>query len=72
MPITYAELEAAMRAAFPEGEIIVKDLAGDDDHWSVEIKSAQFVGKNRLAQHRLVQDAVADKNIHALAIKTGV
>lgn len=72
MPITYAELEAAMRAAFPDGQVVVKDLAGDDDHWSVEITSPQFAGKNRLAQHRMVQEAVADKNIHALAIKTGV
>lgn len=72
MPITYAELEAAMLAAFPDGQVVVKDLAGDDDHWSVEIISPQFAGKNRLAQHRMVQDAVADKNIHALAIKTGV
>jgi stress-induced morphogen len=70
MPITYAELEATMRAAFPDGKVVVKDLAGDDDHWSVEIVSPQFAGKNRLAAHRMVQDAVADKNIHALAIKT--
>lgn len=72
MPITQDALLTAMKAAFPDGEITITDMAGDDDHWSVAVRSPVFLGKSRLAQHRMVQDAVAGKDIHALAIKTGV
>ena len=70
MPITKQELESTIKTAFPDAEVSSQDLAGDNDHWSVEIKSAAFVGLSRIAQHKLVQNAVKDKNIHALSIKT--
>ncbi len=70
MPITETELKAKLKARFPDGVIEVKDLAGDNDHWQVSITSSAFAGQPRIAQHRLVQDAVKDENIHALSIKT--
>ncbi len=70
MPIDGTELESLIAARFPDGEVKVTDLAGDNDHWSVEVVSAEFSGKSRIEQHRMVQDAVKDKDIHALAIKT--
>jgi stress-induced morphogen len=72
MPITKQELEDTIRLAFPSAVITSQDLAGDNDHWAVEVKDASFAGLSRIAQHRKVQDAVANKNIHALQIKTGV
>ena len=72
MPITQEALETALRLAFSDANIAITDLAGDNDHWAVELHSPVFAGKSRLAQHRLVQDAVAQHNIHALSIKTGV
>ena len=72
MPITQDALESALRKGLPDATIAIIDLAGDNDHWAVELRSPVFAGKSRLAQHRLVQDAVADHNIHALSIKTGV
>lgn len=72
MPITHTELETTLKAAFPEARITLTDMAGDDDHWSAEVISPRFQGLSRIAQHRMVQEAVAHKNIHALAIKTGV
>lgn len=70
MPITHDELYTALSSAFPAASITLTDLAGDNDHWSVTIRAQEFTGKNRIAQHKLVQQAVAGLNIHALAIKT--
>jgi stress-induced morphogen len=70
MPITKQELEATIKSEFADAEITSQDLTGDNDHWSIEVKSAAFAGLSRIAQHKLVQNAVKDKNIHALSIKT--
>jgi stress-induced morphogen len=70
MPITKQELEATIKSEFADAEITSQDLTGDHDHWSIEVKSAAFAGLSRIAQHKLVQNAVKDKNIHALSIKT--
>lgn len=70
MPITKQELEDTIKAAFPNARVTSTDLAGDNDHWSVEVADASFAGKSRIEQHRMVQAAVAAKNIHALQIKT--
>ncbi len=70
MPITRTELESLLCGSFPEARVTLEDLAGDNDHWSVTIASPLFQGKSRLEQHRMVQEAVNGRNIHALAIKT--
>lgn len=70
MPITKEELESTLKVTFPNAEIKAVDTAGDNDHWSVEIKDSAFAGKSRIEQHRMVQAAVASKNIHAMQIKT--
>jgi BolA family transcriptional regulator, general stress-responsive regulator len=44
-----------------------------DSHFRVHIESVKFVGLSRAAQHRLVNQALADlmgKPVHALAIDT--
>lgn len=44
---------------------------GFGTHFRVRIASAQFAGKSRVAQHRLVYDALRpflDQGLHALAI----
>jgi BolA protein len=41
-------------------------------HYLLTIVSPQFIGKTRLARHRLVYDALREmmhKNIHALSVK---
>ena len=45
---------------------------GGGGHYSVTIVSSQFAGKNTLARHRLIYDALApmmQQQIHALAIR---
>lgn len=73
MAMTRDTLEGFLTEAFPEAEIVLTDLAGDDDHWQAEIVSEQFRGKTRVAQHQMVYAALKGKmggELHALALKT--
>jgi stress-induced morphogen len=73
MAMTRETLEGFLSEAFPEAEIILTDLAGDNDHWQAEIISEQFRGKTRVAQHQMVYAALKGKmggELHALALKT--
>jgi BolA protein len=49
------------------------DGSGFGTHFRVRIASPLFTGKNRVARHRLVYDALHDflaRGVHALAIET--
>lgn len=73
MAMTRETLDGFLTEAFPEAEIILTDLAGDNDHWQAEIVSEQFRGKTRVAQHQMVYAALKGKmggELHALALKT--
>jgi len=73
MPMAAADLEAELRQAFPDAEIVVEDLAGDGDHYRARIRSAAFAGLPRVRQHQLVYAALKGKVggvLHALALET--
>jgi stress-induced morphogen len=73
MAVTAEEIRAPILATFPDGEIEVIDLAGDGEHYELRVKSAQFNGMSKLAQHKLVYEALGDMvggKLHALALKT--
>lgn len=73
MPMTAEEITRRIQKAIPDAAITLEDLAGDNDHWKVTVKSAQFQGLSRVAQHRLVNAAFgADlgTTLHALAVVT--
>jgi stress-induced morphogen len=73
MAMTANELEALLRAAFPDADIEIKDLAGDGDHYKAVIRSPAFAGKPRVAQHQMVYAALKGKmggDLHALALET--
>lgn len=73
MPMPIAELEAYLREAFPDADIRVDDLAGDDDHFRARIVSEAFRGLPRVKQHQLVYAALRGKvggELHALALET--
>ena len=53
-----SEIEAMIRAAFPDAEVEMTDLAGDDNHWAATVRSAAFRGKSRVAQHQMVYAAL--------------
>lgn len=75
MPMPAATIEALIRAALPDAQITLTDLAGDDDHWAAHVESAAFIGKPRVQQHKLVYAAFGDRlggELHALQLTTAV
>lgn len=73
MPMLSSDLESRLRAAFPDAEIVITDLAGDGDHYKARIVSSAFAGLPRVRQHQLVNRALADVlggALHALALET--
>ncbi|EMS35941.1 hypothetical protein G653_04137 [Candidatus Liberibacter americanus PW_SP] len=64
-----------IRQGIPGSKVTIHDLAGDGNHYSAEIISDKFYGKNRVQQHQMVYTALKGKmgnDLHALAIKTSV
>ena len=73
MGMKAAEIEAYIKAAFPDAEIEMKDLAGDDNHWAATITSSAFNGKSRVAQHQMAYAALKGNMggvLHALQLQT--
>jgi stress-induced morphogen len=73
MPMPANDLEAALRAAFPDARIEIEDLAGDGDHYKARIVAKAFTGLTRIRQHQLVYAALKGKvggELHALALET--
>ncbi len=73
MPLEANILEKMIKEAFADAEVKIVDLAGDNDHWSLEVISKEFAGKTRIAQHKMVYAALKGKmggELHALQLKT--
>ena len=73
MPMTADQIESIIRAQLPDAQIVIRDMAGDGDHYEAEVTSAAFNGKTRVAQHQMVYAAFGGKMgtvLHALALKT--
>ena len=71
--MTAQEIEALIKAAFPDAEVTMTDLAGDNDHWSAQIRSSAFKGKTRVQQHQMVYAALQGRMggaLHALQLQT--
>ena len=61
MSIKLEEIRNLIKKAMPDAEITIKDLAGDDNHYSATIKSKLFSGKTKIEQHKLVYKALNGK-----------
>ena len=76
MAMSREDLAELLKQGFPDADITLTDLVGDNNHWQAEIVSEQFRGKPRVAQHQMVYAALkgamdgADGILHALALKT--
>ena len=73
MPIEQKKLEALLNSKFPNSKIAIEDLAGDNDHYSVQIESDMFNGLSRIKQHQLVYkslNGLMDRELHAMQLKT--
>jgi len=73
MTLKIEEIESLIKESMPDAEITIKDLAGDENHYSATIKSKVFAGKSKIEQHKLVYKALKGKmgnELHALALNT--
>ena len=73
MPIPKDEIKKLITDSIPDASIEIKDLMGDNNHYSATIKSSQFNNLSKIEQHKLVYKALKGKmgnELHALAIKT--
>ncbi len=75
MPMSATEIEGLITEALPGAKVELTDLAGDDDHWAAKVTAPQFVGKNRVQQHKMVYEALGGRMggaLHALQLSTAV
>lgn len=75
MAMQASEIEGMIKAAFPDADIEIIDLAGDGDHYKAIVTSSAFAGKSRVAQHQMVYAALNGNMggvLHALALETKV
>ena len=73
MSLKLEEIKSLIKEVMPDAEIDIKDLAGDENHYSATIKSKVFAGKSKIDQHKLVYKALKGKmgnELHALQINT--
>ncbi|MEZ5844290.1 MAG: BolA family transcriptional regulator [Hyphomicrobiaceae bacterium] len=73
MPMDAGEIERLIKAAFPDADVVIRDLAGDGDHYAAHVVASAFKGKSRVQQHQMVYKALEGRMggvLHALALTT--
>jgi stress-induced morphogen len=73
MPMSASDIEKMIKTAMPDAVVDIRDLAGDGDHYSANVVSEAFRGKNRVQQHQMVYEALKGNMggvLHALALQT--
>lgn len=66
-------IEKLIKEFIPDATIMIEDLRGDGDHYSVTVISKSFEGKSKIDQHKMVYESLKGKmgrELHALMIKT--
>ena len=69
--VTPEELKKRIESGIPNARA---EVSGDGRHFEARVVSPAFVGKPRLAQHRMVYEVFGSElgdRIHALSIHTG-
>src|SRR3979411_965818 len=75
MPMDARDIESMIKAAIPDAEVTIRDLAGDGDHYAATVISESFRGKSRVQQHQIVYQSLQGQMggvLPALARQTGV
>ncbi|HEV2561404.1 MAG TPA: BolA family transcriptional regulator [Rhizomicrobium sp.] len=73
MAMPAKEIEKLIKGAFPDADVTITDLAGDNDHFAAMVTSAAFKGKTRVQQHQMVYEALGGRMggaLHALSLQT--
>ena len=75
MPMAASDIERLIKAAIPDAEVTIRDLAGDGDHYAARVVSRSFAGLSRIKQHQAVYSALGGRvggELHALQLETAV
>ena len=75
MPMQADEIAGFIKSALPDADVVIKDLAGDGDHYAAHVTSAAFRGIPRVRQHQMVYAALQGRMggvLHALALTTAI
>jgi len=73
MPMAADDIVGLIKAAIPDAEVEMTDLAGDNDHWAAVVTSASFAGLPRVRQHQKIYAALGGRmggELHALQLTT--
>ena len=73
MAMGASEIEALIKAALPDAQVTIEDLAGDGDHYAATVVSEAFRGRSRVQQHQMIYAALQGRMggaLHALALQT--
>ncbi|MEK6540704.1 MAG: BolA family transcriptional regulator [Pseudomonadota bacterium] len=66
-------IRAMIRAAIPDAQVDITDLAGDGDHYAARVVSESFRALPRVRQHQAVYAALGGRmggELHALQLTT--
>ena len=73
MPLPVDEIKKLILESIPDATVEIKDLMGDNNHYSATIKSSKFNNLSKIEQHKLVYKSLKGKmgnELHALSITT--
>jgi stress-induced morphogen len=73
MALSEKEIKDLIISSIPDASIEIKDLMGDNNHYSATIKSKVFNNLTKIEQHKLVYKSLKGKmgnELHALTIST--
>ena len=73
MPLPAEDIKKLIKEAIPDASIEIRDLMGDNNHYSATIKSSKFNNLSKIEQHKLVYKSLKGKmgnELHALSITT--
>ena len=73
MPLQIDQIKKLIIESIPDAKIEIKDLMGDNNHYSATVKSKLFNNLNKIEQHKLVYKSLKGKmgnELHALSLIT--
>lgn len=73
MPLPINKIKELIKETIPDAKIEIKDLMGDNNHYSATITSKVFNNLNKIEQHKLVYKSLKGKmgnELHALSLNT--
>ena len=73
MSLPISEIEKMIKESIPDAKVEIKDLMGDNNHYSAKIKSKLFNNLSKIEQHNLVYKSlkcIMGNELHALSITT--